>query len=141
MIEVFQFVFDRLSGSKLPWFAEISVVIIFFMSTVAISASSFYSRPVQQLWSDVKRLVATVTAKAKEANKSPYDRKTKDNRVMAWFMIGWFYLMMVVMFVYGLQFSLIFSGVFGPEELPFYKRVVSLGVAVGSRVIPWLSMK
>jgi len=130
MLDIFQFVNQSVSESKWAWLAESSAVIILLISTLAISSSLIYSRPVQRFWRDIKCLLGSLTEKANEMNESPYDRKIEESPAIAWFMIGWFYLMCAMMFIYGLPFAFIFSGIYGPEELPISKRLIALGATL-----------
>ena len=128
MLDIFKLVYNSISESKWAWLAESSAAIILLTSTLAISSSLIYSRPVQRFWADIKYLFGSLTEKAKEMNKSPYDRKMEENPAIAWFMIGWFYLMFAMMVIYGLLFA--FISVYGPEELLISKRLVALGVTL-----------
>lgn len=129
MLETFQFVFSWIAESRWAWVAEASALLVVIVTTVVIVASGLYSRPVQRLLSDLRRMSLFVAAWARGASASPYDRKLEDIRVVAWSMVLWYYLVGAVMFLYGVPFVLIFSGLFGPEGLPFYKRLIALAVA------------
>ena len=130
MIETFQFVFSWIAESRWAWVAEVSALVLLAVTTVVIVAAGLYSRPVQRLLSDLKKISLVVAARARDASASPYDRNPEDIRLVAWCIVVWYYLVGAVMFLYGMPFILIFSGFYGPEGLPFYKRFIALAVAI-----------
>jgi hypothetical protein len=95
--------------------------------TVLVVASVVYSKPVQKLIGDLRQLASKLFHIAGEASKGPYDVKLEDSRVGSWFLIVFFYAFAVLVFIYAFPFLMIFTGALGPDDLPFYKKVMALG--------------
>jgi len=128
MLSLFKFVLEWLSSSRWAWAAELSLLLILGFTTLLIIARVIYTKPVQRLWKDIKRILNIGLSKVREANSSPYDKSFEDSRFLSWVMVIWFYTMAIFVVVYSIPFFLFFSGYFGTTDVPIYNRILSLGI-------------
>ena len=126
-LEFFKFSIDYLKNSGFGTLTEYIVIVTLIATSVYIVSWLFYSKPVTKLRGDIANILRSGAAKLSEENQSPYDEKLKTNKYIIFFIIGYFYSMSAVMFLYSLVFFSI--GVeFGIEkDISWYKQFISIG--------------
>lgn len=127
-VGLLKFTLQWVASSRWAWVADISLLLILTFTTVFILSRIVYSPPVQRLWEDVKRLSLAGMRKVRKASSSPYDKKFENSKTVAWITIAYCYSMSFIVLLVGMPFFMIGTGVIAPDDLPFYKRLVALGI-------------